>query len=85
MAKTAKDFLLNMDKIHEATTRTVPDARPPKFQYKWKDDKTLIMIYNSQRNLMPFLLGLIKGVGKYYNTNLQVNQLSSKEVEIKFP
>jgi hypothetical protein len=82
--KSAKDFLLKMDDVHKITTETMKDARPPRFDYEWKDDKTLIMKYKSHRGLIDFLVGLIKGVGNYYKENLIVRKLGNDRVEIVF-
>ena len=81
---SAKDFLLKMDAIHVATTSTLPDATPPRFEYEWRDDKTLIMTYKSKRSLIDFAIGLAKGVGKYFGENLRVNKIDDKHLEIKF-
>jgi hypothetical protein len=84
-ATNAKDFLLKMDNVHEITTRTVKNARPPRFEYEWKDDKTLIMTYKSARGLIDFLVGLVKGVGIYFKESLKVTKLSSDKIQIVFP
>ncbi len=83
--KTAKEFLLKMNTVHENTTKTVQDAHPPKFEYEWKNPKVLIMKYKSDRNLIDIMVGLIKGVGKLYKEDLKVNKLSDDKVEIIFP
>ena len=83
--KTARDFLLDMDNVHLETTRTMQDAKPPRFDYEWKDDKTLIMHYKSHRGLIDFVVGLAKGVGKCYNEDLQVTKLGTNKVQISFP
>ncbi|NIA22789.1 MAG: hypothetical protein GWP03_01265 [Proteobacteria bacterium] len=84
-AKTAKDFLLKMDLVHIAMTKRIPDAHPPRFEYDWKDEKTMIMKYKSQRGLIDIMVGLIKGVGKFYKENLKVTKLGDDKVEIVFP
>ncbi len=81
----AKDFLLKMDKVHQAATWSIKGAKPPRFEYEWKDDKTLIMKYKSHRKLIEFMIGLIKAVGKYFKEDLKVTRLSDTEVEIVFP
>ena len=83
--KTAKDFLLKMNSVHVTTTKNLRNARPPKFEYEWKDEKTLIMKYESPRNLIDFMVGLIKGVGRFYNEDLKVVKLGDDKVEITFP
>lgn len=84
-AKTAKDFLLKMDDVHVAITRSMPNATPPRFGYEWENDKTLIMTYKSKRGLIDFMVGLIKGVGKFYKEDLKVTKLGDDRVKIVFP
>ncbi|MBL7111393.1 MAG: heme NO-binding domain-containing protein [Bacteroidales bacterium] len=81
---SAKDFLLSVDKIHVTATQTIPNAHPPRFDYEWKNEKTLIMTYKSPRGLIDFLVGLIHGVAKYYHEDLTITKLSSDKVEIIF-
>lgn len=83
--KTAREFLLKMDSVHVASTKSIPGANPPRFEYEWKDEKTLIMKYKSRRSLIDLMVGLIKGVGKFYNEDLKVTKLGSDKVEIAFP
>jgi hypothetical protein len=83
--KTAKDFLLEMDAIHVMMTRTIQNAHPPRFTYDWKDEKTLIVHYASQRNLIDLAIGLIKGVGKFYQENLRVTKLGEDRIQVIFP
>ncbi|MCI5148096.1 MAG: hypothetical protein D3916_01585 [Candidatus Electrothrix sp. MAN1_4] len=83
-AHSAKEMLLNMDKLHETVTSSIPDAHPPRFDYEWKDEHTLIMHYKSHRGMIDFLVGLIKGVGTYYNEDLRVTKQSETAVEVVF-
>jgi len=82
---SARDFLLRMDAVHEATTRSMPGAHPPRFRCEWKDDRTLIMKYESQRGLIDLMVGLIKGIGKHYKEDLQVRKMGPDRVEVVFP
>lgn len=82
--KSAREMLLAMDSVHVKVTTNMQNSRPPRFEYKWVNDKTLVMIYKSNRNLMDLFIGLVKAVGKYFNERLQVKKINSKEVEIVF-
>jgi len=84
-AKTAKDFLLQIDHVHIQMTKQLKEARPPRFRYEWEDAKTLIMHYHSHRGLMPIMFGLIKGVAKYFQEDLQITKLDDTRVRIIFP
>jgi len=74
-----------MDSVHVASTKSIPGANPPRFDYEWNDEKILIMKYKSQRGLIDFMVGLIKGVGKLYKADLKVTKLGSDKVKIVFP
>lgn len=80
----AKEFLLKMDQVHEEATSDLPNSNPPRFTYSWKNSNTLIMHYNSKRNLIDLMISLIKGVGKYYKENLKIRKIDEKKVEIQF-
>jgi hypothetical protein len=82
---SSKAFLSNMDRVHISTTKILPDAHPPRFEYDWKNDRTLVMTYKSKRGLIDFMIGLIKGVGKYFKEDLKVTKLGDDKVEIVFP
>lgn len=52
--KTTKDFLLGLNEIHQEITEIMDNTKPPKFLYEWQNDKTLIMLYKSHRNIIDF-------------------------------
>lgn len=81
---TAKDFLLNLDEVHERITESLKNSRPPQFKYEWKDDKTLIIHYQSHRGLIDLAVGLVRGVGKHYRENLRVAKLDSDRIQVVF-
>ena len=83
-AQSAKEFLLKMDEVHRITTENISNAHPPRFSYDWENDKTLIMTYHSDRGLIEFQIGLIKGVGKYFDENIKVRNLGEDKVQIQF-
>jgi len=83
-SKSAKEFLLKIDQIHTQVTRTIENAKPPKFIYEWKADNTLIITYHSTRSLIDFVAGLAKGVGRYFNEKLEVKKMGINKVEIIF-
>ncbi|MEW6067732.1 MAG: heme NO-binding domain-containing protein [Nitrospirota bacterium] len=82
--KGAKDFLLDMDNVHVKMTETLQGSQPPRFKYEWKDKNTLIIHYISKRGLIDFVVGLVKGVGKYYKEDLKVTKIGSDMVEVAF-
>ncbi|MFH0899590.1 MAG: heme NO-binding domain-containing protein [Pseudomonadota bacterium] len=83
-AATARELLLKMDNVHVVTTEEMPGARPPRFEYEWKDENTLLMKYRSHRGLIDLMAGLVRGVGKHYKENLKVRTVSNQTLEISF-
>jgi hypothetical protein len=81
---SARDFLLKMDSVHITMTQNIPNAHPPRFGYEWADKKTLVITYKSNRNLIDFLVGLIKGVGSHFKENLSVVKMSQTQVKVTF-
>jgi methyl-accepting chemotaxis protein len=81
---SAKALIMGMDKIHEQVTRILPNAHPPRFDFEEINEKTLKVHYKSHRKMIDFYIGLVKGVGKMFKTNLKVKKLSDEYVEITF-
>lgn len=82
--KNAKDFILNIQKIHDIMTASMKNARPPRFEYNWKNEKELIVDYYSERNLIELAISLLKGVGKYFKENLKISKLNDKQIHVVF-
>jgi hypothetical protein len=71
-AKTARDFLLSLDEVHVAMTKSMAGAAPPRFKYEDKGPKHLVMHYSSPRGLVALMPGLIHGVAKLYKEKVTV-------------
>ena len=81
---SAAEFLLKIDWIHTMSTRTIQGAKPPRFTYNWRDDRTLEIGYDSNRGLIDFAVGLARGVGKHFGENLRVTKTSPTQFQVKF-
>jgi len=82
--KSAKELISSMDDVHRIVTKNIAGARPPRFDYDWKSDNKVVISYKSHRGLIDILIGLIKGVGKYYRENVIVRKLDGRNVEVTF-
>ncbi|MCD4707325.1 MAG: heme NO-binding domain-containing protein [Candidatus Sabulitectum sp.] len=83
-AKTAKELILNMNNVHKKVVLDLENARPPTFEFEWKNDNTLLINYKSDRNLAILMIGLLKGVSKYYNEDLKIRLISDNTAEVVF-
>lgn len=90
--KNPRDFLLNLNKVHQQVTKNVKNARPPVFEYEQLADGRLLMHYESARGLCAVLRGLIVGVGDHFGVELKVREISCMlkgeprcTMEVSFP
>jgi hypothetical protein len=87
-----REFLLNMDRVHEQATRSVSKSMPPRFDYEELPDGRLLMHYYSKRGLCAVFHGLILGVGILFDRELQVREVACMHkgdphciMEVAFP
>lgn len=77
---TLKDFLINLPSFHIRVMLLFPNLQPPEFQVTDVEENGLSLHYFSDRNgLKDFVFGLIKGLGKMYNTEVAIELLQSRE------
>ena len=82
--KNAKQFILGMDKVHDTVTKIIANAHPPRFEIEEVDENTILVNYKSTRNMIDFYIGLVKGVGNYFDTTISIKKLSEEQVELTF-
>ena len=83
--KTAREAIINMNKVHQMATSNIRDANPPTFDFEWENDNTLYIEYKSKRGLFDICLSCLKSLGKYYNENLRVSKAGNNKIRINFP
>lgn len=81
---SAKELLLDLDRIHVSVTKNVPGATPPRLDYEWQDDQTLILRYKSHRHMIDYLIGGIYALGRKYNEQIEAEKLDESTVKVKF-
>ncbi len=81
---TAMDFLLGVDAIHQAATKSIQNAHPPRFTYERKGEKAFVMTYRSHRALGGLVPGLVHGIARYYGTKCTVRDLGGGRFEVGF-
>jgi hypothetical protein len=80
----AREMILGMDQIHVEVTERMANARPPRFEYGWENEKSLNVTYKSPRGMMDIYVELVRGVGKYCKESLTVQKLSVSQCRILF-
>jgi len=79
-----KDRLARQRREEEIRHNKEGESQKGRLPSVWENEKTLIMKYKSHRGMIDFLVGLVKGVGRYFNENLTVTKRTNTEVEIVF-
>lgn len=74
------EFLENLDNLHARVGVIFPKLRPPSFDCTEQTDDSLHLHYHSSREgLAPMVVGLVKGLGDRFNTNIDITQTESRE------
>lgn len=74
-----KTFLHNLPVFHSRIMLIYPKLTPPEFQISDEQEKSIHIHYFSTREgLQGFVLGLLSGLGKMYNTPVEIELLQSR-------
>jgi hypothetical protein len=77
--RTLPEFLQNLDQMHSRLALTFREMRPPSFTCSDVTPTSLVLHYHSTRvGLLPFVVGLVKGLGTYFKTPARVDVLTSR-------
>ncbi len=83
-AESARQFLLNMNTVHDKIGSKVAGSKPPRFTFEELANGNLRMGYDSERDLIDLVVGLVKGVGKRFNESITVTKINNRLLELKF-
>ena len=79
-----KEFLGNLNMLHDRITNIMPDLEPPKFTVKEVDENKVELIYESDREgLASMVVGLLKGLGKRFNKDCLIEQIGHRSKDGK--
>ena len=74
------DFLQNLDQMHARIELSFRDMRAPSFRCTDRTESSLVLHYQSSRTgLLPFVVGLLKGLGQWFGTPASVEVLARRE------
>ena len=78
--KTLEEFILNLNNLHARVGLSFPDLKPPSFWCSDVREGSMHLHYKSTRNgLAPMVIGLLKGLGTMFETEVDVTQTCSRE------
>lgn len=75
MSENLTDFLQQLDMMHMRLGTLMPNLSPPSFECTDISSNSLMLHYYTKREgLAPMVIGLIKGLGKFFQCNVQIEQ-----------
>lgn len=75
-----KEFLINLPLFHDRVMLIYPKLTPPEFEIVEIEENSLVLHYISKREgLVNFMKGLISGLGKMFETPVEIVHLYGKE------
>jgi hypothetical protein len=69
------------DHVHVHVNQQFPDASLPSFTYERLDEKNLTMLYESERAMSDFGIGMIKGSAKHFGVHVEIEKEDLSERE----
>lgn len=77
---TFVEFIKKLNDLHTRVGQIMPDLIPPSFSVTEETDKTFKLHYHSKRDgLWPMVLGLIKGLGERFDTQVEIEHVAGRE------
>ncbi|MEI7510260.1 MAG: heme NO-binding domain-containing protein, partial [Flavobacterium sp.] len=74
-----KEFLVNLHLFHNRVAFIYPKLTPPEFRVSKVSERSLELHYFSKRvGLQEFVRGLIQGLGKFFETEVEIDLLASR-------
>lgn len=74
------EFLQNLDNLHVRVALSFPELEPPSFRCSDVTENSVRLHYESHREgLAPMVVGLLKGLGKRFDTTVDISLEASKD------
>lgn len=80
--KNVKTFLGQLNSVHQKITINLKDPKPPTFSVSWENPLTAIIDYKSSRGFIHIAIGLLKGLGNYYNEDIAVYRIENNKIKL---
>jgi hypothetical protein len=78
--KSLPEFLINLPSLHNRVAMLFPHLEPPHFSLTEVTGESLKLHYRSKRpGLTSFVIGLLRGLGKMFETEVETVLLCSKD------
>lgn len=80
--KDLPEFLENLDQMHARVMLSFPKLDPPSFRVTDRtDDRLMLHYYSSREGLAPLVVGLVRGLGRRFETDVEIKHTRSDSGE----
>jgi hypothetical protein len=80
--KRVKDFLNNLNKMHQRITAKLSKPTTLSFTITWESSSCAIIDYHSNRGLVHLAVGLLKALGDYYHEDIAVYRIGADRLKL---
>lgn len=82
---SAKEYINSIeDIIHTNVRATIPNAKPPLFEFDWINENELILTYISSRGLIDLAQFMFIEIGVKYDITIDVEKIDEKSLKLTF-
>jgi hypothetical protein len=73
-------FVENLNNLHVRVAQMMPELKPPTFKVTDKTEDSFVLHYYTHRSgLQPALVGMLLGLGKQFNTQVEVSVIKDRD------
>lgn len=79
------EFVKNLNDLHTRVGQMMPELKPPSFIVTDEQPGEFKLQYHSLRaGLHPMIIGLVRGLGKHFNTRVDITRLGGAEAGLSY-
>jgi len=82
--KNVKEFLSQLNVIHQKLTANLKHHKPPEFTFEWENTNKVVINYHSSRHLIYLAVGTLKALGEYYKDDISIFKIGESKMEVHF-
>ena len=76
------EFMSNLNTLHDRITTTFLDYKPPEFCCEEDEDHHTVIYRSTRAGLVPFVVGLLKGLATRFNCELNILSIKKITTEV---
>ena len=79
-----RDFLGHMNDVHKMVTRASQNATPPSFSIEYPDASSMVIGYESKRDMFEYFTSLIGAVTRHFKESVTIHKIGDRKLRLVF-